>query len=104
DPPSAGPTVAPPAEPKPPVLRRMFEALLDPRSIQWLLILGGALAVLGLIIWLVSLRIFDNPVVTAVALGLGTLAILAAGWWVTLKTKYRTAGLALTFLGCVVAP
>ena len=99
----------PPARPvavkeKVPVLRRMFEALLDPRSIQWMLILGGGLAVLGLVIWLVSIGIFKNPVVLAVALGIGTLAILGSGWAVVLKTRFRIAGQALTFLGCVVAP
>jgi len=99
----------PPAKPVPvkekvPVVRRMFEALLDPRSIQWMLILGGGLAVLGLVIWLVSIGIFKNPVVLAVALGIGTLAILGAGWAVVLRTRFRIAGQALTFLGCVVAP
>jgi hypothetical protein len=104
DPPSPHLQAAAPGEPGSPVMRRMFEALLDPRSIQWLLMLGGGLAVLGLIIWLVSLRIFDDARILAVALGLGTLALLGAGWWVTLKTRFKTAGRALTFLACVVAP
>jgi hypothetical protein len=95
---------APPPEPKQPVMLRMMEALLDPRSIHWMLMFGGGLAVLGLIIWLVSLGLFDNKIVVAMGLGVGSLALLAGGWWMTLKTKYRTAGQALTFLGCVVAP
>jgi hypothetical protein len=85
-------------------LRAMFEALLDPRSIHWMLTLGGGLAVLGLIVWLTSLGIFKNPVIMAVALGAGTLAILVAGWFVVLRTRFKIAGQALTFLGCVVAP
>ena len=105
DPPTAP---AAPAAPKPPrkqiSLRIMFEALLDPRSIQWMLMLGGGLLVLGVIIWLVSLGIFEDPTVLAVAMGIGTLAILGGGWWLVLKTRFRTAGQALTFLGCVVAP
>ena len=84
-------------------LRRMFEALLDPRSIQWMLTLGGGLCVLGLIVWLTSLGIFENKLVLATATGLGSLAILGGGWWVTLKTRFRIAGQALTFLGCVLA-
>ncbi|HEY2251692.1 MAG TPA: hypothetical protein VGH74_11550, partial [Planctomycetaceae bacterium] len=32
---------------KPITMRAMFEALLDPRSIQWMLMLGGGLLVLG---------------------------------------------------------
>ena len=86
------------------VLRRMFEALLDPRSIQWMLTLGGGLFVLGLLIWLVSWGIFQNPAILAVALGIGTVAIMVAGWWVVLMTRFRIAGQALTFLACVVAP
>jgi len=85
-------------------LQRMFEALLDPRSIQWMLTLGGGLSVLGMIVWLTSLGIFGNKLVLAAALGAGSLAILGAGWWISLKTRLRIAGQALTFLGCVVAP
>ena len=87
-----------------PVARRMLEALLDPRAIQWMLMIGGGLAVVGLIVWLVSLGIFKDPRIMAVALGLGSLAVLGSGWWVSLKTRYRVAGQALTFLGCVIAP
>ncbi|HBO42421.1 MAG TPA: hypothetical protein DD670_00470 [Planctomycetaceae bacterium] len=82
----------------------MFEAMLDPRSIQWMLILGGGLVVLGLIVWLASLGIFESKVVMAAALAAATLAVLAAGWFVVLKTRFRIAGQALTFLGCVIAP
>lgn len=104
DPPVKPPSPSTPNVKRPSVLRRMFEALLDPRSIQWLLTLGGALAVLGLIVWLVSLGIFESSLHTAIAFAVGTLGVLGAGWSVTLKTKYKTAGRALTFLGCVVAP
>jgi hypothetical protein len=86
------------------IWQRMLEALLDPRSIQWMLTIGGGLCVLGLIVWLVSLGVFEDPRVLAAALGVGTLAILGAGWFVALRTRFRIAGQALTFLGCVVAP
>ena len=85
-------------------LRQMFEALLDPRSIQWMLILGGGLTVLGLVIWLVAWGVFENPYVLAAALLVGTLAILGVGWLVVLKTRFKVAGQAVTFLGCVLAP
>ena len=103
DPPSAP---VPPRKKKDqtPWARRMFEALLDPSSIQWMLTLGGGLMVLGLIIWLTSLGIFKNPLVVAVAMGIGSLVILGAGWYVALETRYKMAGQALTFLGCVVLP
>lgn len=103
---SHSPVHAASAPPKPPrsVASRMFEALLDPRSIQWMLMIGGGLCVLGLIVWLVSLGAFKDPHVLAGVLGVGTLAILGAGWYVALRTRFRVAGQALTFLGCVVAP
>lgn len=87
-----------------PVLKRMLDAVLDPRAIQWLMLLGGGLFVLGLIIWLVSIGVFKDPRTVALAMGLGSLATLAAGWFTTLKTSHKTAGHALTFLGCVVLP
>lgn len=52
------------------------------RSIQWMLMIGGGLCVLGLIVWLVSLGVFKDPHVLAGVLGVGTLAILGAGWYV----------------------
>ncbi len=105
DPPqSQQPSAAAPAAPKNLTWHRMFEALLDPRAIQWMLMIGGGLCVLGLVIWLISLGVFKDPHVLAVALGVGTLAILGAGWYFTLRTRFRIAGQAITFLGCVVAP
>jgi hypothetical protein len=86
------------------VLHRVLEAFLDPGTIRWMLTLGGGLFVLGILIWLVSWGVFENPVVLAAALGIGTLGIIAAGWWMSLRTRFRMAGQALTFLGCVVAP
>ena len=51
-----------------------------------MLTLGGGLFVLGLLIWLVSWGVFQNPAILAAALGSGTLAIVGAGWWVALMT------------------
>ena len=92
------------SEPTTSVVQRMFEALLDPRAIHWMLTIGGGLCILGLIIWLISKGVFDDPRYVAVALGAASLGVMGGGWWVTLKTRYRVAGQALTFLGCVVAP
>src|SRR3954465_3280856 len=105
DPPTAQQSAAAArAAPKNLTWQRMFEALLDPRSIQWMLMIGGGLCVLGLVIWLISLGVFKDPHVLAVALGAGTLVILGTGWFLTLRTRFRIAGQAITFLGCVVAP
>ena len=93
-----------PVEPKEPIMRRMFEAMLDPRSIQWMLMIGGGLLVIGLIVLLINWLDVKTPYIIASAMGVGTLLTLAGGWYLTLKTKYKVASRALTFLACVVAP
>jgi hypothetical protein len=95
----------PPPKPRQPaaVQRNMLEILLDPRNIQWLLVFGGALMVLGLVILLWVREFFTS---TTVAAGLGTvnLAVLGLGWFVMARTRYHTAGRALTLLACLVMP
>jgi hypothetical protein len=87
-----------------PPRRSFVEVLLDPQSIQWLLATGGGLLVLGLVIWLSSLGLFDNPGVVAAALGLGNAALVAGGWAMIRFTRYQFAGRALTLLACLVMP
>jgi hypothetical protein len=84
--------------------RSVLELLLDPQSIQWLLGGGGALTVLGLVIWLASIGVFGNPVFVAVALGLGNAILLGGGWALLMRTRYQVAGRALTLLACLVMP
>ncbi|MBW8883399.1 MAG: hypothetical protein JF612_01195, partial [Planctomycetia bacterium] len=98
------PAKTPPAPPATPWTQRMMAALLDPRSIQWMMMLGGGLMVLGIIVWLVSKGIFQNTLVVATALTLGALAVHGSGCFVTLKSRYKIAGQALTFLGCILIP
>jgi hypothetical protein len=96
-----------PATPPAPVIpwpQRMMAALLDPRSIQWMMMLGGGLMVLGLIIWLVSQGIFENIWVVAAALTIGSLLVHSAGCFLVLKTRFKMAGQALSFLGCILIP
>lgn len=106
DPPPSQPQKEKPADapPRLPLAQRLMAALLDPRSIQWMMMLGGGLMVLGIIVWLISKGIFQNTLVVATALTLGALAVHAAGCFVVLKTRYKTAGQALAFLGCVLLP
>jgi hypothetical protein len=96
----------PPAvRPAPPVPRRsLLEILLDPRSIQWLLASGGALLVVGLLIWLAAEGYFKDPLFVAVLLGGGTAALLLGGWAVLRFTTHQVAGRALTLLACLVMP
>jgi hypothetical protein len=106
-PPSAGvsdPPVAKHAADETDGVPLFLRLLLDPNTIRRLLMVGGGVSVLGLIAWLVSLGVFDDPRVLAVALATGNLALLASGWGVSLRTNFKLAGQALTFLGCVLAP
>jgi hypothetical protein len=84
--------------------RPILEILLDPRSIQWLLGLGGALLVIGLVIWLATLHVFENKIVVACVMGAANLAFLGGGWAITSRTRFQTAGRALTLLACLVMP
>ena len=69
-----------------------MEILLDPRTIQWLLGSGGALLVLGLVIWLATEGLFENKVFVASLLGACTAVLLAGGWAVCRLTRYELAG------------
>ncbi len=81
-----------------------MEILLDPRSIQWLLVSGAALLVLGLVIWLAAEGIFKHPEVLAVCMGVANLVLLVGGWAVISYTRDEMAGRALTLLACLLMP
>ena len=88
-----------PAVPRKPLL----EMLLDPRSIQWLLALGGALIVVGLVILLWVNSFFTPPVVAAL-LGVTNAAALGLGVVILQKTRFQTVGKAISLLACLVMP
>ncbi len=100
---SYGPPPIPGRPPAPP-RRTVGEILLDPKSIQWLLASGGVLLVVGVVIWLASLRIFESPVAIATAMGGGNLALMACGWLLIKKTRFQVAGRAITLLACLLMP
>jgi hypothetical protein len=77
--------------------------LLDPRSIQWLLAIGGALMVVGLVI-LLWINEFFTPPVVAMILGIGNAGVLAAGLLTIRQTRFQMAGKAVTLLACLVMP
>jgi len=83
--------------------RHILEMLLDPRSIQWLLGLGGALMVVGLVI-LLWINKFFTPPKMAVAMGLVNVAFLFSGWGLIQRTRYQIVGRGFTLLACLVMP
>jgi hypothetical protein len=100
------PATVEPIEPAaPPAPRRsIIDILLDPRTIQWLLASGGALLVLGLVIWLAAEGLFENKLFVAVLLGVANAALLGGGWALIHFTRYQIAGRAVTLLACLVMP
>ncbi len=102
---SSGVALASPAAPPPlPPKRSWLEIILDPQSIQWLLASGGLLLVVGLIVFLASKGVFKDPRFMSILMGVGNIAILLAGWSVILKTRFHTAGRAITLLACLAMP
>lgn len=97
------PTCKQPAAPPEP-RRPLLEIILDPRTLQWLLGLGGAVFVIGLVSWLATHHFFENRVVVAVVLGIANTAVLGGGWAVIRFTRYQTAGRAITLLASLVMP
>ncbi len=83
--------------------RNLMEMLLDPRSIQWLMGLGGALMVVGIVILLWVNEYFTPPVL-ALVMGLANVAVLGGGWGTMLWTRYQLVGKGLTLLACLVMP
>ncbi|TWT37092.1 hypothetical protein KOR34_20390 [Posidoniimonas corsicana] len=98
------PPSTPQAPKEAPVKRGWAEMLLDPRSLYALMSCGGGLLVIGLVVWLWSVGVFENKLVVASLLGGANLAALAAGAAVVLRTPYQTAGRAVTLLACLVMP
>lgn len=83
--------------------RSLLEIILDPRSIQCLLGLGGALMVVGLVILLWINNYFTPPVMAGI-LALSNILLLAAGLATIHYTRYQLAGKALALLSCLVMP
>ncbi|MEM7477901.1 MAG: hypothetical protein AAF483_23185 [Planctomycetota bacterium] len=81
----------------------LLELLLDPRSLQWLMGIGGGLMVVGLVI-LLWMNDYITPPIAAVVLGLTNLACLGAGIFFLRYTKKELVGQALTLLSCLVMP
>lgn len=82
----------------------LIDRLLDPRSLQMLMMCGGGLLVLGLIVWLWSIGVFANSLVVACVMGGANLAVLAVGALLVTRSRYQTAGRAVTLLACLVLP
>ena len=84
--------------------RNLVEILLDPRTLQGLMASGAGVLVIGLVAWLWSIGVFENPVVMASCLGVANAAVVVGGVTLVRHSRYQTAGKAITMLGCLVMP
>ncbi|QDV74666.1 hypothetical protein [Botrimarina mediterranea] len=82
----------------------LVQTLLDPRSLQALMLGGGGLLTLGLVLWLTVIGVFDNPLHAAVGLGVANFSLLGVGAWLAARTRYRLAGRATAMLACLLLP
>lgn len=87
-----------------PVGGRLMRLLLDPRSLNVLMLAGSGLLALGLVLWLVVIGVFENPLYAAVGLGAGNLGLLGGGVWLAARSRYQTAGRAVAMLACLLLP
>lgn len=108
DPPRAArprsPRTPEPAVRKPDRPRRpLIEIILDPRSIQALIGVGGALMTAGLVI-LLYLNNFFTPPIMATSLAVSNITLLTAGLGIIRLTRYQLAGRSLALLACLLMP
>lgn len=99
------PTPAPPlAHPR--RQRTLFERLADPQTLRLLLYTGAGMLVVGVIIWLRDLLYLklQEPLVQAGLLAFATALFIASGWYITLRTRQRWTGRALTLAGSLLFP
>ena len=92
----------PPSEPR--TRLSLFEQVLNPHALQWMMICGGGMLILGFVIWLWSVGIFENPIVVASVVGAATMGTLAAGVAMVRLTKYQLAGRGIALLGSIALP
>lgn len=86
------------------ITAKVLEAVLDPRSLQYLMMLGSSMLVLGLVIWLATQGFFDNPLVIAICGAVANLTILAIGAYLLQSTRFENAGRGITLLACLMMP
>lgn len=84
--------------------RSLFQRLLSPETLQWMMACGSALLVLGFVVWLWSHGVFEQPIVIASICGAATTGFIAAGVALVLKTRHQLAGRWLTYVGALAMP
>ena len=84
--------------------KSVFEKMLSPQSLGWMMALGGGMLVLGFAIWLWSIGVFENPITLAVTIGTINVSLLGLGIWLLKGTRYQIAGKGITLLCSLALP
>ena len=97
------------ADPKPtaePAVSRtsFIEQILSPQSLQWMMLSGGGLLVIGFVVWLWSAGVFEHPLAICGAVGAVTIGLLSGGVAMVRFTRYQLAGRGIALLGSIVLP
>ncbi len=82
----------------------LIERLLSPQSLQWMMLVGGGMLVIGFVVWLWSIGLFENPVVVALAMGGAIGGLIAGGVALVKFTRYQLAGNGIALLGAMAMP
>lgn len=104
----ARPTITPPASQTPPHSQApqvsLVERLLSPQSLQIMMGAGGGILVIGLVIWLWSIGLFDNPLIAAATMATGNLGMLGLGIWLLTQSHFKLAGRGIALLSSLMLP
>ncbi len=89
---------------EPETRKSLIELVLSPYAMQWMMICGGGVLILGFVIWLWSVGMFESPIVVASLVGAVTIGTLTAGVAMVRLTRYQLAGRGVAMLGSIALP
>ncbi len=83
---------------------RLIEQILSPQSLQWMMLSGGGMLVIGFVVWLWSVGVFENPLMICGLVGAVTTSLLGSGVAMVRFSRYQLAGRGITLLGSIALP
>ncbi|MEM7785141.1 MAG: hypothetical protein AAF623_17465 [Planctomycetota bacterium] len=84
--------------------KSLLERLLTPQNLNLMMGSGAMMLVIGFVVWLWSVGIFDNPLIAAMSLGVGNLTLLGFSVWLYQATRFKLAGNGMLLLSSILLP
>ena len=81
-----------------------IEQILSPQSLQWMMLSGGGLLVIGFVVWLWSAGVFEHPLAVCGAVGAVTIGLISSGVAMVRFTRHQLAGRGIALLGSIALP